>query len=118
MYSVIRQGIYGITIGVLVGAWPFWVLALVRNGERWPARLALAVSLILSGTAFRVPAAWALGVAVGATSSWAALAILVGTEWRLLPYVLLLFPENYIGGAVVIVTAHVLGHGARHRSSA
>ena len=118
MNSLIRRRIYGSAIGVLVGAWPFWVLALVRTGERWPARLALAVSLILSGSAFRVPAAWALGVVIGATASWAALAILVETDWRLLPYVLIGFPENYIGAAAVIVAAHVLGRGARPLSSA
>ena len=99
---------FGIVAGGLVGALPFWLIALVRTGERWPSRVALAVSLILSGMAFRTPRAWALGVAIGVVMSWASLAILAGTDWRLLPYVLLLFDAHYLGSIAVMFSVYFL----------
>jgi hypothetical protein len=99
---------YGILVGAVVGALPFWVLALVRNGDLWPGRVALALALVLSVSAFRTPAAWALGVALGSVSSWAALAILVGTDWRLLPYVLVGFQVYYLAAIAVVVGAYFL----------
>jgi len=102
---MLRQRSYGVVIGAVVGALPFWVLALVRTGEQWPGQVALAVALVLSGTAFRTPAAWGLGVALGAVVSWVALAILVGTDWHLLPYVLLGAYAYYLGAIAVVVSA-------------
>lgn len=96
----------GIVTGGIVGALPFWLIALVRTGERWPSRVALAVALVLSGTAFRTPRAWALGVAIGAVVSWASLAVLVGTDWRLLPYVLLGSYVHYLGSTAVMVSVY------------
>ena len=104
---------FGIVTGGLVGALPFWIIALVRTGERWPSRVALAVALVLSGIAFRTPRAWALGVVVGAVMAWASLAILVGTDWRLLPYVLLGSSAHYLGSVAVMIGVYFLMR-ARH----
>jgi hypothetical protein len=106
---MIRTRICGIIAGALVGALPFWLLALVRTGERWPGWVVLAVGLVASATAFRAPAAWALGVVAGVAASWAALWILVGTDWRLLPYVVAVSYLYYFGATAVLVTAYFLG---------
>ena len=99
---------FGVVAGGLVGALPFWLTALVRTGERWPSKVALAISLVLSGLAFRTPGTWARAVAVGAVVSWASLAVLAGTDWRLLPYVLLLFDAHYLASTAVILSVHIL----------
>lgn len=71
-----RPRIYGLLVGLFAGAWPFWILALVRSGERWPTWVALAVAAILSAAALRTPASWAVGIAAGVVFSWALLAFL------------------------------------------
>jgi hypothetical protein len=40
--------------------------------------------------------------------SWASLAILAGTDWRLLPYVLLLFDAHYLGSIAVMLSVYFL----------
>ena len=107
--AMIRQRTYGIADGAIVGALPFWILAIFRSGERWPGWCALGVGLILATTAFRTPLAWGLGVVAGAVLSWAGLAILVGTDWRLLPYVLVGFSGYYLSVTTAVVAAYWIG---------
>jgi uncharacterized membrane protein (UPF0136 family) len=102
-----RPQIYGLLVGLFAGAWPFWILALVRSGERWPTWVALAVAVMLSAAALRTPGFWAVGIAVGVVFSWALLALLVGADWRLIPYVIVSFFAYYlIAAAAAIVSGY------------
>jgi hypothetical protein len=104
-----RQRTYGLLVGLFAGAWPFWILALVRSGERWPTWVALAVAGILSAAALRTPASWAVGIVAGVVFSWALLAFLVGADWRLIPYVIVSFFTYYLtAAAAVIVSGYFL----------
>lgn len=110
-----RRSTCGVIVGALVGALPFWLVTLVRNGDVWPGCLAFAVAVILSAAAFRAPAAWAFGVVAGAVLSWAALAVLAGTDWRLLPYVLVGSYVYYIGATAVVFGGYAVS-SSRTRS--
>ena len=94
-----RQRIYGLLVGLFAGAWPFWILALVGSDERWPSWVALVVAVLLSAAALRTPAAWAVGIVVGVLFSWALLAILIGSDRRLAPYVIVSFFAYYLAAA-------------------
>jgi uncharacterized membrane protein (UPF0136 family) len=104
-----RQRIYSLLVGLFAGAWPFWILALVGSGERWPTWVALVVAVILSAAALRTPAAWTVGIVLGVVFSWALLAILIGTDWRLAPYVIVSFSAYYLAAAAgAIVSGYLL----------
>lgn len=100
--------VYGIIAGALVGGGPFWLLGSVAKGH-WPGLSALAVAVALSAAAFRTPGAWALGLLVGTAVSWGALALIVGSDWRLLPYVVSGFPTYYVAAAAAITVAWLIG---------
>ena len=100
-----RQRIYSLLVGLFAGAWPFWILVLIRSGERWPTWVALAVAAILSAGALRTPAFWAVGITVGVVFSWALLAILVRADWRLIPYVIVSFFAYYLAAAVAAIVS-------------
>lgn len=106
---MIRQRMFAIADGAVVGALPFWILAVFRAGERWPGWVGTGVGLILAMMAFRTPLVWGLGVLAGAVLSWTGLAILVGTNWRLLPYVLVVFSWYYVGVTTAVVAAYWIG---------
>ena len=113
--SEIRLRMYGIAEGVAVGALPFVMLAIFRTGEQWPGWVALAVSIILAAAASRTPLAWGVGVAMGVVLSAVTLAILVGTDWRLLPYVLVGSCGYYLSALAAVVAAQWIGTARRTR---
>lgn len=104
-----HQRSYGLLVGLFAGAWPFWIVALVERGERRPTWVALVVAVILGAAALRTPVAWAMGIVVGVAFSWALLAILIGTDWRLVPYVIVSFFAYYLAAAAgAIVSGYLL----------
>jgi hypothetical protein len=114
--STVPQRAYGIVAGATVGALPFVLVALFHEGERWPAWAALAVNVALAATSFRTPLAWGLGLLAGIVVSAVVLAVLVQTDWRLVPYVLVGFCGYYLSATFVAVAAYwganILGPGA------
>ena len=106
---MIRQHGYGAAAGAVAGALPFGLLAIFRTGDRWPGWFVLGIGVILATTAFRSLLAWGLGVVAGAVLSSAVLAMLVGTDWRLLPYVLVGFFWYYLSVTTAVVAAYWIG---------
>lgn len=86
---------FGFAVGALVGGGPFW---LVVSPWGWPGvmRAGTAAAVVVSVLAGGTPAAWLLGLIAGVFASWGAFAVLVGSDWRLLPYVLLQSQPYYL----------------------
>jgi hypothetical protein len=105
------RSILGFAAGTLVGGAPFWLLGFAPNDFR-PGLVAIAVAAALSATAYRAPGAWGLGVFAGVPASWAAVALIIGgdwrsigSDWRLLPYVVILSGVYYAAAAAALAGA-------------
>lgn len=92
---------YGFAAGAAVGGGPFWLL--VAPWE-WTGVLpiATAAAAVLSVIAGATPAAWALGLAAGIIASWSTFALLVGNDWRLIPYIVLQSQTYYLVAAAAL----------------
>lgn len=90
--------LYGFLSGVVTGALPFVLLGF-RTSSWVPAGVIVLIAGVLCATAWRTPLALGCGVAVGTVAAGAAVAIQIGGDWRLLPYVILGFPMYYVAAA-------------------
>lgn len=93
---------YGFLAGVVTGAVPFLLLGF-RTTSWVPAATGMLMASVLCARAWRTPIALGLGVLLGTLVTAGAVTVYVGSDRRLLPYVVLSFPMYYVAAAAGFV---------------
>ena len=96
-----RGAVYAFVVGAAVGAWPFLGLTAARpEAQHGPGAFAIAV--VLSTLSCRHPVLWFAGAAAGITLGWIMFVLVLGSDWRLLVYVVVGAGTYYLANLAVV----------------